>query len=221
MRFNIVELLKSLGVEETLYWGKRLIRALPQPGQYKNHSIVVNWREPERIRVELKAGLSGKTMTAKELANYPLQFQSETFFEMTVDTKGDAEDDGDAKGEKGRAGNAGKGGAAGHKHKRTREEGLSGFFASAHSEKVPTHAKLTKGVVMGMEIAREALDGVFTQFCEQVKHAKILATDLLASAGKAITRFTPPPFMAARGDEDKVYKYDRVKNETMFGVAPS
>jgi hypothetical protein len=210
---HIIDLLKSIGINEQFYWGKRIVKSLPQPGSFKNHAVVANWIEREKIRLELRAGLSGKTLSAKELANYPLQFQSETFFELHVEDQSEKEDS------KGKTGKGGKGSVS-HAFKRRDPDALRNSFWDARSEKIATCAKLSRGVVMGMEIGRDALERVFDQFCEQVRHARVLATDLLASAGKAITRFTPPPFMAPRGDEDKVYKYDREKNETMFGVAP-
>ena len=221
MRLNIAKWLKEMGIEDTLYWGKRIVKALPQPGQFKNHSVVVNWREPEKIRIDLRAGLSGKTLAARELANYPLQLQSETFFELDVTTTA-TEDEGKTSGKAGdKAGD--KGGARSFRHQKDEElkTGLSGSFGAAHSEEIPTHARLARGVVMGMEVAGEALDKVFDQFCQQIQQAKIMASDLLASAGKHITRYTPPPFMAPRGDEDAVYKYDRTRNEGMFGTLPT
>jgi hypothetical protein len=221
MRFNIANLLDRIGITDTLYWGKRVVRALPQPGSFKSHSVVVNWAEPERIRIDLRAGLTGKTLSARELANYPLQFQSDTFFELAVKAETDEGDEKSGDAARGRAGSGSKGGGGGRKPGLRADDRLSGLFSSAHSEKIPTHARLSKGVVMGMEIGQGALERVFDMFCDQIKHARVLATDLLASAGKAITRFTPPPFMAPRGDEDKVYKYDREKNEVMFGAAPT
>ena len=214
MRFNIIELLQTLGFEDNnLYWGKRIVKPLPQPGTYKNHSVVANWLKPEQLRLELRAGLSGKTLATRELANYPLQFQSDTFFELDVVTDDDSDD------KKGQAGKTGKGGGGGRRLRTEDLDRLSGSFFSANAKEIPTTARLSRGVVMGMEIGRDALENVFGLFCQQVRALKVLATDLLASAGKAITRYTPPPFMEPRGNENKVYKYDREKNETMFGAS--
>ena len=36
-----------------------------------------------------------------------------------------------------------------------------------------------------------------------------------------ISKFTPPPFLKPKGDENRVYKYNREKNEPMFtGMIP-
>lgn len=218
MRIHIPELLKTCGFDGTLYWGKRLVRALPQPGAFKSHSVVMNWQEPTHIRMELRAGLSGKTLQNKELANYPLHLQSETFFDFKVETT----TDGGSEGEKSKSGSAkGSASGGGRKMAKKKDDALSSFFSRADNEKIPSQARLTKGVVMGMEIGKDALESVFTLFCQQIAATRVLATDLLAAAGKAITRYTPPAFMAPRGDEDKVYKYNREKNEVMFGVVPT
>ena len=46
----------------------------------------------------------------------------------------------------------------------------------------------------------------------QIQHAKITATELLASAGELVTKYMPPSFMKPRGDETAKYKYDREKH---------
>lgn len=211
MTVNINTLLTQIGfTDEAFYWGKRLVRALPQPGSFKSHSVIANWTRPDLIRIDLRAGISGKQLAGKDLAQYPLQLQSETFFELAVET------DDETDGKKGKSGSSG-----GRGMKRASEHDLSGMFSNALNEEIPAEAHLTRGVVMGMEIGRDALQSVFSMFCQQIQHAKVMATDLLAAAGKAITRFTPPPFMAPRGDETKVYTYDRARNEVMFGVVPT
>lgn len=214
MRLQITHLLENLGIEGPFYWGKRLVRGLAQPGHFKSHSVVANWVAPHLIRIDLRAGLSGKTLDKKDLAQYPLQLQTETFFEFTTDdTKTET-------GEKDTGGKGRRGGGAARSFRRSTDK-LAAPFGQAQNMAVATHATLARGVVMGMEIGKNALEGVFKQFCDQVKSAKVLASDLLAAAGKAVTRYTPPPFMSPRGDEQKVYKYNRAKNETMFGIVPT
>jgi hypothetical protein len=212
MRQNIQTILKKLGLNEPFYWGKRVVRSLPQPGAFKSHAVVAHWVSPDLIRFDLRAGLSGKTLATKELGQYPLQFQTATFFEFRTDEKDDQDD------QKGKSGKA-SGGGGGLRKKLN--DPLHGVFSQSRDTAVATHAVLTRGVVMGMEIGAKALPGVFDLFVKQIQSAKVLVTDLLASAGRAVTRYTPPAFMSPRGDETKVYKYDRAKNETMFGVAPT
>ncbi len=84
---NIEALLKKAGLDEPLYPGKRVVKPLRQEGEYKSHCIVYDWRNPDKIRIELKAGLTGKDLDPKILAKYPISLQTPTFFEFDVQTK--------------------------------------------------------------------------------------------------------------------------------------
>lgn len=85
MEVNIQEFLETCGLDEPLYPGKRVVKKLPQPGEYKSHCIVYDWRDPSKIRVEIKAGLSGRDLAPKDLKKYPVSFQSPTYIELKVD----------------------------------------------------------------------------------------------------------------------------------------
>lgn len=86
---------------------------------------------------------------------------------------------------------------------------------------MPNAGKIVDMVVMGMKIAEEAYESVATKLQSQIKHAKVSTTELVAAAGKLVTKFTPPAFLKPKGDEQKVYKYNREKNEPMFtGMTP-
>lgn len=91
MEVNIQEFLETCGLEEPLYPGKRVVKKLPQPGEYKSHCIVYDWRDPDKIRVEIKAGLSGRDLEPKELKKYPVSFQSPTYIELDVTNKNEKE----------------------------------------------------------------------------------------------------------------------------------
>jgi hypothetical protein len=84
MNVEIQDFLVQCGLDEPLYPGKRVIRKLPQPGEYKSHCIVYDWRDPARIRIELKAGLSGRDLPTKDLKKYPPSLQAPTFIELEV-----------------------------------------------------------------------------------------------------------------------------------------
>ncbi len=84
MQVNIEEFLETCGLEESLYPGKKVVKKLPQPGEYKSHCVVYDWRDPSKIRVEIKAGLSGRDLPPKELKRYPISFQSPTYIELEV-----------------------------------------------------------------------------------------------------------------------------------------
>lgn len=83
-KVNIQELLAKAGLNEPFYPGKRVVKKLPQQGQYKSHCVVYDWRDPKKIRIEVKAGLSGRDLPPKELSKYPISFQTPTYIEVAV-----------------------------------------------------------------------------------------------------------------------------------------
>lgn len=84
MQVNIQELLGKAGLKEPLYPGKKVIQQCRQEGEYKSHCVVYDWRNPDKIIIEVKAGLSGRDLPPKELKKYPVSFQAPTFFEIDV-----------------------------------------------------------------------------------------------------------------------------------------
>jgi hypothetical protein len=225
MNVNIQDFIRQAGLEEPFYPGKRVVKACPQPGEYKSHCVVYDWHDPNHIRIEIKAGLSGQDLPAKELSRYPVSFQAPSFIEIDVKTgtiksiSAHVRDEDEEDGESGKTSSSGGGKRPAMKRKNA---GLSlTSFLSAAEGKVAELGSIARMVVMGMEIAKEAYGKVLDTFFTQVRHAKITATDLVAAAGKMITKFTPPSFLKPKGDENKVYKYNREKNEPMFtGMIP-
>jgi hypothetical protein len=218
MKINILELLRECGLTEKLYPGKKVVRKMPQPGEFKSHCVAYDWRNPDIVRIEVKAGLSGQDMKAKDLARYPVHFQAPTFIdvdvhEMVAEAAAHSdEEEGEAEGS---AGGSGKGGGGkGFRKKLNLSE-----FSNVSEGRIPGAGDIVRMVVMGKEIAKEAFGAVLETLKAQIQHAKIGPTDLLAKAGDFITKYTPPAFLSPRGDEDKVYKYDREKNADI-GLAP-
>lgn len=218
MRVNVKEFLKEAGVTEPFYPGKRLVHKMRQTGEYKSHCVIFDWRNPEQIRVEVKAGLSGKDLEPKALKYYPVCFQSPTYVNIDVVNdnalaliKGSKAVDEDEEEEAQGSGSGGGGGKAPKKKK-----SLMGDMASAFGEaiegKIPELGKITEMVVLGKEIAQEAYGQVMEVLARQIEHMKISATDILAKASNVVTRYTPPAFMQPTGDEQAQYKYDRNKN---------
>lgn len=211
MQINVQKFLEESGVTEQFYPGKRLVHACKQLGEYKNHSVVLDWRDPDKILIEIKAGLSGKDLEAKILKKYPVCFQSPSYIEVEV--VNDNEDD-EAEDEEGRA-SSGKGGSGGKKPAKANLKDISGIaqaFGDMVESKIPESGKIVDMMIMGMKIAEEAYASVMGAFAEQIQHAKISATDLLAKAGSVVTKYEPPSFMEKKGDETASYKYDREKN---------
>ncbi len=225
MQVNIKEFIEQSGLDEPFYPGKRLIKLCPQPGEYKSHCVVYDWRNPEFIRIEIKAGLSGRDIPANDLVRYPVSFQAPSFIEIdvhsgemrSIEGSSDEDDDEDTgSGSKGKAG-------GGKRPAKKKSFSLSmASFATAVEGVLPESGVVSQIVIMGMKIAENAYESVLHKFESQIQHAKISTSELMAAAGKLVTKFTPPAFLKPKGDENKVYKYNREKNEVMFtGMMPS
>ncbi len=220
MHINIKKFLKECGLEqERFYPGKRFVKKCVQFGEFKSHAIVYDWKNPDLIRIEVKAGLSGdhSNLLPKELAKYPVSLQAETFFEIDVNSGylshvSSEEEEGEEEGSKGKSGDS-----KGQKKKKKSALSISSF-SEAVIGLIPDAGEITKAVIMGMEIAQEAMAPVIDAFIKQAEKSKITASDLLSKAGKFITKYQPPAFMEAKGNEDAPYKYDSEKNQSMFGM---
>ncbi len=216
MQLNIKKFLADAGIEEQLYPGKRIVKRCPQPGEFKSHSVVLDWRDPDMLRLDVKPGQSGKDLPAELVRKYPVSFQTPTFVKIAIkdDTGETAEDDEDDEGKSA----SGKGGGGKRFKKNPEKVGMLQAFSKVIEGAIPEAGKITEMVVMGMQVSERAFERVMDALTSQISKGKIAATDLLAEAGKFITRYTPPSFLAPKGNEDAVYKYDRAKTEPMFGA---
>lgn len=231
MDVNIQDFIRDAGLAEPFYPGKRVVKACPQPGEYKSHCVVYDWHDPSLIRIEIKAGLSGRDLPVKELTRYPISFQAPTFIEIDVNTGSiktiskharDAVNDDEDIDDEDEDSSSGKKSSGGGKRPAVKKKLSMESFAMAAEGAVAELGTVVEMVIMGMKIAEEAYGKVMDKLFVQIDHAKIVATDLVAAAGKMITKFTPPAFLKPTGDETKVYKYNREKNEPMFtGMMPS
>lgn len=221
MRINIAEFIGQAGLKEALYPGKRVVKACPQPGEFKCHCVVYDWRDPTKIRVEVKAGLSGNDLPKKDLARYPVSFQTPTFIEIDILSgqvsehraflkDAEEEEEGETEGKRGSKDSKGL-------KKKKLSAGLASF-SEAVKGAIPNLGEVVNVVVMGMKVAESAYVNVLNTFANQAERGKILASDMLSKAGSFVTKFTPPPFLKPSGDETAVYSYNREKNEPMFGM---
>lgn len=212
MQFNIEKFLAEADIGEAFYPGKRLVHSCRQLGDFKNHSVVLDWRNPDRIRIEIKAGLSGKNLEPKVLKKYPVSFQSPTFVDIEIvndNTDEDkAEDEEESKGKS----SSGGGGKQPAKKDLSEVAKIASAFGEIVESKIPSLGEITQIVVMGTEVAKEAYGNVMGALAQQISHAKVAATELLAKAGDFVSRVEPPPFMEPKGDETVSYDYDREKN---------
>lgn len=210
MQVNVKQFLEESGITEPFYPGKRLVHKCQQPGEYKSHCVVLDWRNPEKIRVEVKAGLSGKDLEPAKLKYYPVCFQTPTFVDIEIvnDNEEDEEEEGKA---------SGKGGSGGKKPKKAVKLDdikalASDAFGSVVDKAAPELGNIVEMVVLGTQIAQEAYAQVMGQLAQGMAHMKIGATDLLASAGKLVSKVEPPAFMKPKGDETVKYNYSAEKN---------
>ena len=207
MKMNVKEFLAEAGITEPVYPGKRTVHSCKQLGEYKSHCVVVDWRNPDKIRLEVKAGLSGQNLTPQKLKYYPVSFQAPTYVDIEI-VNDNEEEEGKS------SGSSGGGGKQPGKKKSLDDIKAVAMkaFGEAIEGKVPELGSIVEMVVMGVEVAKEAYGNVMGKLAQQISNAKITATDLVAQAGKAITKYTPPSFMQPTGNENAQYKYDREKN---------
>lgn len=81
---SIQEIMDMAGLE-TLNPGQKVVKKFKKPGQYKSHCMVFNWKNPDKLRIEVKAGLTGKDLPPNELKNYPVWLQAPTYIEYDID----------------------------------------------------------------------------------------------------------------------------------------
>lgn len=204
MKIDILKFLEDAGVKDQFYPGKRLVVPMQQSGDFKSHSIVLDWRDPSKVRIEVKAGMTGRDLEAKMLKKYPVSFQSPTFVDIEIVNDNDEDEEETA---------SGKGGSGGKKPKKGK--GLSSAmsaFGKMVEGKFESAGKVVQMVVMGTEIVADAFEDVLNTLKEQIQHGKVCGAALLSKAGDFVTKYMPPSFMEPKGDEQADYKYDREKN---------
>lgn len=217
MQVNIQELLDSAQLTDPVYPGKKLVKKYAVPGQYKSHCVIFDWRAGETLRVELKAGQSGKDLDPKELKQYPVSFQAPTYLDIGVDSDSVANDDDDEEEEEGSKGKSGGGGKKPKKSALESDVSLSAFEKVTEG-KIPGLGEIEKFVVMGKELAKEAYETAFNNLKEQLSQTKVMAMDLMKDVGDVIKRATPGGGLEAKGNETLNYNYDVEKNGPMFGA---
>lgn len=218
MRIHLKEFLEESGIPpEEVYPGKRFVHACKQMGQFKSHCMVLDWRDPNKLRLEIKAGLSGRDLEPNKLKYYPVSFQTPTYVDVEIVNDNETEGE-EGKGSKGKSGGGGKKPAK--KSLKDMQSLASTAFGEAIKGAIPEVGKIVEMVILGTEIAKDAYGAVMGKLAQQIEHAKISTTDLLAQAGDFVTKYTPPAFMEPNGDEQAEYQYDREKNANI-GYRPA
>ena len=209
MRVNVKEFLVDADIKEALYPGKRIVKPCKQIGEYKNHCIVVDWRNPDTITIDVRPGLSGKQLAPEMIKKYPVCFQMPTSVKIDVTNDNDEDEEEEEGKSKGKSGGGGKKPA---KKKLDDIELIAARFGDSAEGQIPALGEIKEMFVMGVEIAKEAFGAAFEELTKQINHAKIAATEILSKAADLVTRVQPPSFMEPKGDETTKYKYDREKN---------
>lgn len=222
MQVNIQELVQETGLDEKIYPGKKLVKKYVQPGEFKSHCVVFDWRS-DLLRVELKAGLNGRDLDLSDLKNYPVSYQAPTFLELVtdqdnVDAKKEDEED-EEEGSKGKSGGGGKKPPM----KKLEDSDLSlSAFDKVTEGSIAEMGEIQKFVVMGKELAQEAFAQAFENLKEQLHQTKVMAMDIMKNVGDIIQKATPGGGLEAKGDESIKYKYDVEKTASLFGgMSPS
>ena len=216
MIVDIKDLIRKAGKEEQFYPGKRILKRYTVPGEFKSHCVVFDW-QTDTIKVELKAGLSGRNLDVKELKNYPVSYQAPTYLELEAENDDEDQKEEDEDETKGKSG---KGGSGGKKPKvvRLEDSDLSlSAFDKATDGQVSEKATITKFVVMGKELAQEAYAKAFENFKEQLAQTKVMVMDIMKDVGNVIKKATPGGGLEAKGTENVKYKYDTEKTAALFG----
>ncbi|MGH1404844.1 MAG: hypothetical protein ACRBDL_11445 [Alphaproteobacteria bacterium] len=210
MHVNLEKFLEEADVKETLYPGKRVVKPCQQIGEYKNHCVVIDWRTPDTIEIDIRPGLSGKQLAPEVIKKYPVCFQTPTHVKINV--VNDNDDDQDDEEEKKGKSSGGSGGKKPANKKLEDVDLIAARFGDSAEGQVPALGEIKEMVVMGLEIAKEAFTNAFSELTRQINHAQIRATDILSKGMDLVTKVAPPSYMEPKGDEKVSYNYDREKN---------
>lgn len=211
MKVNILKFLDHIDIKDSLYPGKRIVKPCKQIGEYKNHSVVIDWRDPDTIELNIRPGLSGKILAPEVTKKYPVCFQMPTCVKISVLNKEKKKKDDDEEDEK--KGKSGGGGGKKPARKKLEDiELIASRFEESVQGQIPKLGEIKEMMIMGKEIAKEAFENAFTELAKQIAHAKITVTEILAKAADLVTKVEPPSFIKPSGQETASYNYDRDKN---------
>jgi hypothetical protein len=79
------DFLKKTGMEEPMVPGMIKYRYVKGDKDGGSYTIVYDWRSnPDKIRVEVRPGLTGKMPPKEELKNYAVWLQTQNFLELDL-----------------------------------------------------------------------------------------------------------------------------------------
>ena len=86
MTVTVQELLDKVGIDD-IFPGQKIVKPYKNSGEFKSHCMVFDWKNPQKLRIEVKAGLTGKDLPPSELRKYPVSLQTPTYFEFEIEKK--------------------------------------------------------------------------------------------------------------------------------------
>lgn len=89
--FSVDEILDAANMPDLLP-GQKVVKPFKNNAPYKSHCVVYNWKDPNKLRIEVKPGITGKDLPPNELRKYPVSLQAPTYFEFDVQYKDDGND---------------------------------------------------------------------------------------------------------------------------------
>lgn len=82
---SAADFLKKTGMEEPMAPGMIKYRYVTGDKEGGSYTIVYDWRSnPDKIRVEVRAGLTGKMPPQETLKNYAVWLQTQNFLELDL-----------------------------------------------------------------------------------------------------------------------------------------
>lgn len=229
MLIDIQDFLDHAQINHPLYPGKRVVKPCTQIGEYKNHCVIIDWRNPDEITIEVKPGLTGKQLAPEAIRKYPVCFQMPTSIKIDVmqkigraektDTRAEEEEEEEGKTSGGTSGKGGSGGKKPRQKKDTKKVmsledilKINARFDDSAQGSIPNLGEIREMMIMGIQIAKEGFANAFTELTKQIAHAKMTMTEVLEKAADIVTKVEPPSFIKPRGNETTAYIYDRHKN---------
>lgn len=79
------DFLKKTGMEEPMAPGMIKYRYIKGEKEGTSYTVVYDWRSnPDKIRVEVRPGLSGKIPAKEDLKNYAVWLQTQNYLELDL-----------------------------------------------------------------------------------------------------------------------------------------
>lgn len=86
-KMTVLEFLQETGMSEPMAPGQVKMKTHVGEKEGGSYCVVYDWSDPNKVRVELRPGLTGKAPTAEMLKNAPIWLQTQNFIEFTLNDK--------------------------------------------------------------------------------------------------------------------------------------